>query len=260
MKRALVASGLLALAASLAFAADGPPPGSLTAAQVVERNVAARGGLEAWRAVGSLTLAGEMDAGGKLDSRLPFTLTLKRPNKSRLEIRFRDTAALQVYDGSQGWKLRPFLNRDEVEPLSAVEARSAAAASELDGPLVDYARKGSKVELLAKEPVEGHQAYKLRLTLKGGEQMNLWVDASSFLELKIDGEPRRLDGRMHKVSVFYRDFKTVGGLKLPYTFETVVDGVKQTRKMSIQTVTLNPPVPELSFARPQPVVAKAADS
>ena len=252
MKRALVASGLLALAASLAFAADGPPPGSLTAAQVVERNVAARGGLEAWRAVGSLTLAGEMDAGGKLDSRLPFTLTLKRPNKSRLEIRFRDTAALQVYDGSQGWKLRPFLNRSDVEPYTADEARSAAVADELDGLLIDHQAKGSTVELAGVDSVEGRSAYRLRLSLKNGQQRQVWVDAASFLELKADGEPRRLDGKLRAVSLYYRDYKRVSGLMLPHTLETVVDGVKATHKMHIESVRINPPLDAAAFAKPRP--------
>ena len=39
----------------------------------------------------------------------------------------------------------------------------------MEGPLVDYRRKGHKVELLGKEKVEGVDAYKLKLTLKGGE-------------------------------------------------------------------------------------------
>ena len=30
-----------------------------------------------------------------------------------------------MYDGTQGWKLRPFLNRNDVEPFTADEARSA---------------------------------------------------------------------------------------------------------------------------------------
>ena len=126
----------VSLAASAAFAAD------LSAAQIAEKNVAARGGLEAWRAVNTLTMSGEMDAGGKQDTKLPFVFSLKRPHKSRLEIRFQNQTAVQTYDGTQGWKLRPFLGRNDADPFMADEAKSAAAADELDGPLVDYARKG----------------------------------------------------------------------------------------------------------------------
>lgn len=244
MKRFLIvcAASLAALATSTALAAG------LQAADIVSKNVAARGGLEAWRAVSSIRMAGEMDAGGTQAARLPFVWSLKRPHKSRLEIVFQEKTALQVYDGSQGWKLRPFLNRNEVEPFTRNEAQSAAASAELDGPLVDYARKGSKVELLGMETVEGQPTYKLHLTPKSGPQFNLWVDASTFLERKIDGEPRNIDGRAHKVAIYYRDYKKVDGLTLAHTLETVVDGVPQSHKIYLQNVKINPPLADDLFA------------
>jgi outer membrane lipoprotein-sorting protein len=227
------------------------PPPELPVAQIVDRNVAARGGLAAWRAVTSLTMAGELDAGGKQDTKLPFVMSMKRPQKSRLEIKVQDQTAVQVWDGKQGWKVRPYLNRNEVENYTTAEARSAAAAAELDGPLVDFARKGTKVELAGTEVVEGKNTYKLKLTLKGGEQLNLWIDATSFLEVKIDGEPRRIDGRMRRVAVFYRDFRPVGGLQLPHTMETVVEKVEGSHKMTIKTIKVNPPLDDSLFAKPQ---------
>jgi outer membrane lipoprotein-sorting protein len=244
MKRSslMLAVGLTVLGTSAAWAVD------LKAADIVSKNVAVRGGLEAWRAVSGIRMAGEMDAGGKQGARLPFVWSMKRPHKSRLEIVFQDKTAVQAYDGSQGWKLRPYLNRNEVEPFSRSEAQSAAAAAELDGPLVDYARKGSKVELVGKEDVEGKPAYKLHLTPKSGPQFNLWVDASSFLERKIDGEPRKIDGRMHKVSIYYRDYKKVDGLTLAHTLETAVEGVPQTHKISLQSIKINPALPDNLFA------------
>ncbi len=228
-----------------------PPPPALPADTIVDRNIAARGGLAAWRAVNSLTMSGEMDAGGKQDAKLPFVMSMKRPQKSRLEIKFQEQTAVQVWDGKQGWKVRPFLNRNEVEPYKEAEARSAAAAAELDGPLVDFKRKGTKVELAGTEVVEGRTTYKLKLTLKGGEQVHLWIDAKSFLEAKIDGEPRRMDGRMRKVAIFYRDFKPVAGLQFPHTLETVVEKVNGSHKMTIQTIKVNPPLDDTLFAKPQ---------
>ena len=196
-------------------------------------------------------MSGVMDAGGKQDAKLPFAMSMKRPQKSRLELKFREQTAVQVWDGTQGWKVRPYLNRNEVEPYTAAEARSAAAAAELDGPLVDFKRKGTKVELAGTEVVEGRNTYKLKLTLKGGEQIHLWIDAKSFLEAKIDGDPRRIDGRMHKVAVLYRDFKPVDGLQFPRAMETVVESVKGSHKMTIETIKVNPPLNDSLFAKPQ---------
>src|SRR5256885_14389817 len=78
---------------------------------------------------------------------LPFRLEMKRPSKSRLEIDFAGKTAVQVYDGQQGWKLRPYLNRNDVEPFTADEAKAEASKADLEPPLVDYAAKGSQVAL-----------------------------------------------------------------------------------------------------------------
>lgn len=236
--------------AARAIAKSPPPPPALPVARIVERNVAARGGLSAWRAVKTLELSGELDAGGKQDPRLPFAIAMKRPNRSRLELQFQGQTAIQVWDGTQGWKIRPYLDRNEVEPFTADELRSAAATPELDGPLVDHERKGIRVELAGTELVEGRQTYKLRLTRKDGERRYLWIDAKTFLEAKIEGDPRRLDGRLHRVEVFYRDFRPVKGLQLPHTMETVVENVAGSRQMTIRTVAVNPPLGDDLFAKP----------
>jgi len=233
-----------------ALAASGAMAAGLSATQVAEKNAAARGGLEAWRAVKNLTLTGQMDAGGTENVRLPFTLTVARPNKSRLELKFKDQIAVQVYDGTHGWKLRPFLNRNDVDPYTATEAASAARAAELDGPLIDYARKGTKIESQGMDTVEGKKAYRLKLTLKEGHTGNVWIDEASFLEVKADGEPRRLDGKMHPVEVFYRDYKAVGGLMVAHTVETVVKGDPKPHKMSIETVAVNSALDPNAFAKP----------
>lgn len=246
----------MALSAPAARAAEAKKPAGLSAAQIADRNVKARGGLKAWQAVRTLKLSGELDAGGKTDPKLPFTLYMRRPNSSRLELTFAGKNAVQVYDGTQGWKLRPYLNRDDVEPFKPDELAAAAAASDLDGPLVDYASRGTRLELLGTEKVEGKPAYKLKLTLKGGERRLLWVDATTFLEVKMSGEPRKLDGRPHQVAIYTRDYRTVDGLKIPFVQETVVEGVKQSRKMVVKAVAVNPPLQDALFAKPTPEMAK----
>ena len=246
-------------AASMAFAATAAFAADLTASQIAEKNAAARGGRTAWRAVQSISMTGEMDAGGKTDVKLPYTMSLKRPHMSRLEIGFQSQTAVQSYDGKQGWKYRPYLGRTEPEPFTTAELNSQQATDELDGALIDAERKGTKVELQGMDKVEGKDAYKLKLTKAGSAPRNLWVDAASFLEVKIDGEPRRLDGRPHKLAVFFRDYKTVSGLVIPHTLETVVEGVKQTHKITVKSVTVNPRLEDASFGKPLPAnVAKAA--
>ena len=149
--------GLVSVTASAAVSPDVANAAKLTAAQIISKNVAARGGLKAWHAVYSLTLSGRMEAGGKKNQALPFVMKMKRPRLSRLEISFQGQKALQIFDGEQGWKLRPFLGRDELESFTPTEQKGLLEWQELDGPLVDYAEKGITVKLQGTESVEGHK-------------------------------------------------------------------------------------------------------
>ena len=109
----------LAICMSLSWAisltaADTPPQsgGKLSAAEIVDKNVAARGGLESWRAVQTMSLTGTLGAGGNRratlpvpgpgrrfrqeapparpadEVQLPFVMELKRPRKMRFELQF----------------------------------------------------------------------------------------------------------------------------------------------------------------------------
>jgi outer membrane lipoprotein-sorting protein len=248
----VLAGGLLAGSAVAAAT------GGMSGAQVAERNTEARGGLTAWRAVNTLTLSGQLDVGGKKPVQLPFTLTMKRPHKNRFELRFNDQTAYQVFDGTQGWKVRPVLGRSAPEPYSPAELRSATETADLDGLLIDYAAKGSRVDVVGTDTVEGHRVLQLKVTLKDHAERHVWLDASTFLETKVEGDPRKLDGRVHTVSVFYRDYRKEGGLMIPHVIETVVAGVKQTHKITIDKVTVNQAADDALFAKPQTGVARVA--
>ncbi len=242
---------LLLVAFPLAAGAVPAAPSGLSAAQIVDKSVAAIGGLRAWRAVQTMSFAGKMEAGGKQNTQLPVLVELKRPHKSRVEIEFQNDKAIQVYDGAKGWKYRPYLGRADVEPFSPTELQVASLEPDLDGALVDYAAKGTKVDFAGVEKVEGRDAYKLKLTLKGGNVRHLWVDAQTFLEVKTEGAPRHMDGRMRHVETFYREYKSVNGLMVPHVLETAVQGVKRSYKMVFETVLVNPKLDDALFAAPK---------
>ena len=267
----------LAFAVSLAMAAGVSESGvKPSASEIVDKNVAARGGLKAWRAVQTISLQGKLGAGGNQpaastlvvpnrgtrpvqetvptrpteEAQLPFVMEMKRSHKSRIELQFKGQTAIQVFDGTHGWKLRPFLNRHEVEPYTADETEAASAQAELDGPLVDYEAKGSKVELVGSEKVGDRDTYKLAVTTHDGHVQHIWVDAQNYLEVKVEGIPRRLDGKLHPVEVYYDEYRSApGGLVVPYVYDTRVEGVKQTEKIQVESVLVNPKLDDTLFTK-----------
>jgi hypothetical protein len=286
-RNVLVLGSVLGFVTSLAAETVAPLP-ALTAAQVVDRNVAARGGLEAWRAVKTMSLSGKLGAGGNQrvslqtpeqvtlarqkgamqtmptrpvqEAQLPFLMELERPSKMRFELQFAGQTAIQVYDGAYGWKLRPFLNRRVVEPFTDEELKVSASQADLDGPLVDYAAKGTRVELAGTEKVEGHDTYKIKMTMQNGHSLHVWIDAQTFLEAKIEGQPRRMDGTDHPTEVYFGDYRQVEGLRIPFILETRILPVARNslglsdtpvppERINIDKVVVNPKFDEALFAK-----------
>src|ERR1035438_9115820 len=257
-RKSLLICSSLAFAISLT-AGDAPPAGAkLSAAEIVDKNVAAPGG-GAGRAGGlgvqTISMSGKLGAGGNQrgalpvpapagrksgpratplaqrpveEVQLPFVMELARPGKMRFELEFNGQTAIQVFDGANGWKLRPFLGRRVVEPYTTEEMKVATMQADLDGPLVDYAAKGTVIELDGMEKVEDRDTYKVKLTMKNRQAIHVWIDAQTFLEAKIEGQPRRLDGIDHPVEVYFRDFRPVNGLQIPFVLETRVLQVDKT--------------------------------
>ena len=144
----------------------------------------------------------------------------------------------------------PDWHRDDWEPFSPEQVKLQANEPGLDGLLLDSASRGTKVEYESVEAVEGHPAYKLKLTLKSGDVRHVWIDAQSFLDVKFEGTPRRMDGHMRSVWVYQRDFRSVEGVKVPFQLETAIDGYPP-HKMVIEKVALNPRLDDSRFLKPK---------
>lgn len=276
-----VVVGLLVPTAPLAAEAKGTPP-RLNAEQVVRKHVEARGGQDAWHAVQSMAWSGQMDIGpgdsaarsaryvkasnrkskaarsvpaesveGAEQVQVPFVLETKRPGMSRIEIEFAGKTAVQVFDGAKGWLLRPYLNRQDWEPFTADQARSYQGKGAFEDPLIDAAAKGTRVQLVSMDRVDGREAYKLKLVAKDGGSSHVWIDAQTFLDVKVEGEPRRMDGKMRTVWVTQRDFRPVQGVMVPFLLETSVEGFSDTHRIVVEQVALNPPIDDARFTRPR---------
>jgi outer membrane lipoprotein-sorting protein len=237
---------VLAHAALPAAAAD------LTAEQIVEKNAAARGGLEAWRKIRTMVWVGHVESANAPGSRLPFALEQKRPGKTRFEVTAETSQkSVRVYDGVHGWKVRPNSSgRPEVVPYTADELAFARDTRAIDGPLIDYAAKGATVTLGGVGEVDGRKAYRLNVRLPSGGTQRVWVDAETFLDVKMERETRNAQGQPVTVSVYFRNFQPFEGLQIPVTIETSAAAGGPTDKLVIDKLALNPELDDHRFAKP----------
>jgi len=84
---------------------------------------------------------------------------------------------------------------------------------------------------------------------------HIWIDAQSYLDVKLEGTPRRMDGKMRSVWIYQSDFRSVQGLMVPYLYETAIDGNPHPHKMIVESVTVNRTLDDARFTKPQVLVA-----
>lgn len=223
----------------------------LTAEQIVEKNITARGGLDAWRKIQSMVWVGHIESASTPTPSLPFVLVQQHPNKTRFELRAQNQVSLRVYDGTRGWKMRPTSSgKPELQPYTREELSFAADGQSMGEPLMDFQARGITVALDSIDEVEGHKAYRLNVTLPSGASHHAWIDARTFLDIKSDREYRNSHGQSGRLAMFYRNYKTVEGVQIPLMIESGTDIAKASDKMVIDKVTLNPQLDEMTFARP----------
>jgi hypothetical protein len=251
MRRILFAILVACLATSVSATGSDIEP-ALTADQIVAKNVAARGGLEAWRKVQTMAWLGHIQSANVPGADLPFILEMKRPDKTRFEIHAQAQKSVRMYDGTQGWKLRPTRTGfPDLRPYTADELNFAHDAQGISGPLMDYQANGIRVALEGVDEIEGNKAYRLNVKLPSGSSHHVWIDAQTFLDVKSDREARNAFGMSGMVSVYYRNYQTVDGLQIPFAIESRgADFTKTPDMMVIDKVALNPPLEDWMFAKP----------
>jgi hypothetical protein len=246
----MLGAALCAPVVAVAAPATGPgTPAIIGLAEIVERNAAARGGLDAWRKVQTMAWSGHVERADGAGPRLPFLFEQRRPNLTRFEIAADQQRSVRVFDGQQGWKLRPSASgRPELQPYGEDEQRAARDALVIDGPVLDAQAKGIELTLEGMDEVEGRKAFRLNARLPSGTIQSVWIDAQTFLEIRYERPGRDSAGRPTTAAVYLRDYQAFEGLQIPFTIET--RGGPIADRLVIERVELNPALPDGSFARP----------
>jgi outer membrane lipoprotein-sorting protein len=126
-----------------------------------------------------------------------------------------------IMTDKEGWASDP-RNGGSFNPLPAEDVQNQQYTLDLAGPLVDYAAKGEKAELLGKDPVDGKDAFKVKVTMKNGKDITYWLDAQTYYVLKTStkasGFMRRPGADPNaEVVMMYSDYrKTPEGYVFPY--------------------------------------------
>jgi outer membrane lipoprotein-sorting protein len=218
-----------------------------TVDEIIAKHIAALGGMTKLKAVQSIRMTGNFERGGM---QAGFTQVFKRPMKMRLDISVQGLTMTQAYDGEQGWQVVPFTGQKDPEPMTGDDLKNAQEQADLDGPLMDYKKKGNTVELIGKEKIAGKDSYHLKVTLKNGDARHLYLDAVTFLGQKTSTRTMVRGTEVEFESVL-TDYKEVDGLKFPFAIEQhQVGGEGPGQKIIFKNIEVNVPVDDSIFKMP----------
>ena len=229
--RLALMAGLAGLSVST-IAADKP-----TADALVAKNLEARGGADKLRAIKSLNATGKMRFGGGMEAQVSAYAIA--PDKSRFEFSLQGLTAVNAWDGRQAWAINPFQGRREPQKVSDDDAKGLVRAADIGGALLDWKAKGSTLEYLGTEDIDGTDAHKLRVTFKNGDSQVLFLDPDHFLEIRIE-DHQFIRGQEQVNTSDLGEYAQVDGVYFPM----------EQGQMQIDSITLNTPIDAAKFTLP----------
>ena len=244
---------LLAVGALLLGAAGAAQ--AISVDELIAKNAAARGGMDKIQAIKTLKMQGHLRFTGGFGSiELGYVTYKKAPDELRTEATVQGLTQVQAWDGKEAWQISPFQGRKDPERLSADDAKPLADDAPINGSLLDYAAKGSKVEYQGTEDVDGTEAHKIKVSLKSGDTEYVYLDPDSFLEIRVVGT-RKLRGTESTDITDFGDYEQVNGVYFPFSSSThSKDAGSGEQQVTIEKAEANMPIDDSEFAFP----AKAA--
>jgi len=224
---------LIGAVAGFALAAALP---AQTADEIVAKYVAKIGGMPKLEAIQTLKKTGKYTGGGGFEARV--VEENKRPNMIRQEFVLQGMVGVTAYDGKEGWKIEPWQGKKDVEPLGEEEMKAILEDADFDGPLIHSKEKGNTVELAGTEPVEGTDAFKLKVTLKNGDVQYFFVDSEDFVPIKVE-KKRMIRGAERESETSLGDYKEVAGVYFPHSFEFGQKGSPNRQKVVYDKIEAN---------------------
>ena len=220
---------------------------SQTADELIAKNIQARGGMEKMKAIKTMRITGKFDGGGG------FTASVgqenQRPNLLRETFKLQGMTAVQAYDGSAGWQIQPFGGKKDPELMGEDDVRDLLLDADFDGPLVDYKEKGSTVEYMGHDVVDGDDALRLKVTLKNGDIIYDYLDPDTFIEIRREIQ-QFIRGSVRDRVVGLGSYKPVAGVMYPFSISQGPKNHPDDQTTTIQKMEPNVTIDPADFMLP----------
>ncbi len=218
-----------------------------TADEIVAKYIKTIGGMEKLQAVKSIRMTAKFTGGGGFEA--VMITENKRPNKTRQEFSLQGMTGVSAYDGKTGWKIEPWQGKKDAESLSEEELKAVVDGADFDDSLINYRARGNKVEYIGMDAVDGTDVYKLKVTLPSGTIKHYYMDTDYYVPIKIETKLMIRGAEIESESII-GDYKEVGGIYIPHSFESGAKGSPNKATVTIEKIEINVPFDDSRFIKP----------
>lgn len=236
----LVASALAGALVVHAQTAAAPAP---TADEIVSKHLAAIGGKDAVAKVKTLSMENTLQVMG---NEAPNTIVMVDGVGYKSETDFNGTKIIQCFNDKGGWQVNPMAGANDPTPIPDDEYKSQRDQIFVGGQLLDYAAKGTKVELVSQDA----STFKLKVTPKDGAESIYVIDATTYY-IKTLQRKGKMQGQDVDVTTTFSDYrKTDAGYVIPYSMDIDLGG-QFSMNIVVKKVELNKQIDPAIFAMPK---------
>ena len=154
IKGALLLSATLGIVTTQAQSVD----------DIVSKHIEALGGKTVLNSIKSIYVESTVEFMGNEAPSITYILNGKGYKN---ELDFSGTKIVQCVTDKGGWAINPMAGATTAQPIPADQLKNYQLQLHVGGPLMDYAAKGYKAELIGKDSA----SYKIRLTTPDGIDM-----------------------------------------------------------------------------------------
>lgn len=220
-----------------AFVLVSLPNFAQTADELIAKHFEARGGLDKIKALQTVVMEGTMSQSG-VDIVMKFTYVHNKANK--VEYSVMGQTGYNIVTTTEGWNFNPFAGNTAAEPIEADQVKDAQASLDIQSAFLDYKAKGSTVEYLGKETLDGKELYKLKLVRNTGKSVTYYLN-SDYLIARTSSMIKGDNGEIEQVSE-YGDFRKLpNGHTFPFSRKNGVN------EIVFDKIEVNIPVDEAIF-------------
>lgn len=222
--------------------------------KIINANLEAKGGVEALQNIKSMNVSGKMVMmGGQME--LPMNITFARPGKMLMSMSMQGMEIKIGVTEEDAWMVMPMMGTTDPQDVPAAQMEQINQQRDFEGPLVNWKEKGTQIELVGKEEVEGTECYKLKVTPKDGTTYHLYMDTESFVEIKMVGESMDTMGNTFEAHTYFSEFNEVGGFMMAHNITTKTGDGMTMMEMVMDKFEVNAEIEDASFERPKPAAA-----